>query len=51
MQQLNAWMVWMQQHSIVAVVAAFLLIVLATYWPGRRTAIEQHGRIPLDDGS
>ena len=27
----------------------FVLIVVTTYWPGRKSQIEQHGRIPLED--
>ena len=27
----------------------FVAIVAATYWPGRKTKIEQQGRIPLED--
>jgi cbb3-type cytochrome oxidase subunit 3 len=40
---------WLQHNSILLVFAVFTLILLTTYWPGRRTTIEQHGRIPLDD--
>lgn len=38
-----------QHHWIVPVFVIFVLIVLTTYWPGRRATLEQHGRIPLDD--
>jgi cbb3-type cytochrome oxidase subunit 3 len=31
------------------VVGVFVLIVLTTYWPGRKSRIERHGRIPLED--
>ena len=31
------------------VFGVFVLIVLTTYWPGRKSQIERHGRIPLDD--
>ena len=40
---------WFEHNSILLVFAVFVLIVLTTYWPGRKRAIEQHGRIPLDD--
>jgi cbb3-type cytochrome oxidase subunit 3 len=40
---------WVEHHSIVLMVAVFLLIAITTYWPGRKRAIERHGRIPLDD--
>ncbi len=41
--------VWLQHTSILLVFAVFALILLTTYWPGRKTEIERHGRIPLDD--
>ena len=40
---------WLQHNSILAIMLVFLLIVLTTYWPGRRSQMEQHGRIPLED--
>ena len=40
---------WLQHHWIVPVFAIFVLIVVTTYWPGRKSEIEQHGRIPLED--
>lgn len=41
--------VWTQRHSILVVVTVFTLIVVSTYWPGRKKSIERHGRIPLED--
>jgi cbb3-type cytochrome oxidase subunit 3 len=41
--------VWLQHNWIVAVLGVFVLIVLTTYWPGRKSRIERHGRIPLED--
>ena len=38
-----------QHHWIIPVCAVFLLILLTTYWPGRKSQIERHGRIPLED--
>ena len=32
-----------------SVIAVFVLILLTTYWPGRKSQIERHGRIPLED--
>jgi cbb3-type cytochrome oxidase subunit 3 len=29
--------------------AVFVLIVVSTYWPGRKKKIEQQGRIPFED--
>ena len=40
---------WLQHYWIAPVFAVFTLILLTTYWPGRKAAIERHGRIPLDD--
>ena len=40
---------WIQHNWIVPVFAIFVLIVVTTYWPGRKSEIEQHGRIPLED--
>ena len=40
---------WLQHNWIVPVFAVFVLIVLTTYWPGRKSQIERHGRIPLED--
>ena len=40
---------WLQTHSIIFMVAVFSLIVVTTYWPGRRSRLERHGSIPLRD--
>lgn len=40
---------WMQHHSIVLMVAIFVVIVAMTYWPGRKSWVERHGSIPLED--
>jgi cbb3-type cytochrome oxidase subunit 3 len=40
---------WLEHHSILLIFTVFVLIVLTTYWPGRRSSIERNGRIPLDD--
>lgn len=39
---------WTQHYWIAPVFAVFSLILLTTYWPGRRAEIERKGRIPLD---
>ena len=39
---------WVQHNWIAPVFAVFLLILLTTYWPGRKSQIERHGRIPLE---
>ena len=43
------FIVWLMQHSIVAVGLVFLLIVVTTYWPGRQARFERDAMIPLDD--
>lgn len=35
--------------SAVLFVAVFALIVVTTYWPGKRAYFERQGSIPLDD--
>lgn len=40
---------WLQHHWIVPVFIIFVLIVVTTYWPGRKVRMERHGRIPLED--
>ncbi len=43
------WIVWTEQHSVAAVTLMFVLIFVSTYWPSRKTSMEQYGQIPLDD--
>jgi len=40
---------WVQLHSVIAMLAVFGLIVITTYWPGRRGGLERLGAIPLRD--
>jgi cbb3-type cytochrome oxidase subunit 3 len=40
--------VWLQQHFIVPVMLVFLLVVVITYWPSRREAMERSARIPFE---
>jgi cbb3-type cytochrome oxidase subunit 3 len=40
---------WIQHHSVVMMFGVFLLIVAATFWPGRKSELERDGRIPLED--
>jgi cbb3-type cytochrome oxidase subunit 3 len=42
-------LLWLEHNLIVLVLTVFVLIVLTTYWPGRKSSIERNGRIPLDD--
>lgn len=41
--------VWMMRYSIVPVVLVFIVILLTTYWPGRKARVERNGLIPLQD--
>jgi cbb3-type cytochrome oxidase subunit 3 len=49
MQIFNDIVLWLRLHSVIGMTAVFGLIVIATYWPGRRAAIEQDADIPLRD--
>ena len=40
---------WIQHHSVVAMMAVFVLIVAATFWPGRKSRFQRDARIPLND--
>jgi cbb3-type cytochrome oxidase subunit 3 len=40
---------WIEHYSVVGMVAVFVLIFATTYWPGRKSRVEQHGSIPLND--
>jgi cbb3-type cytochrome oxidase subunit 3 len=40
---------WIEHYSVVAMTAVFLVIVISTYWPGRKSRIEQQGLIPFKD--
>ena len=40
---------WLQHNSILMMLTVFVLIVLTTFWPGRRTRFERDGHVPLDD--
>jgi len=42
-------LMWVQHNFIAVVFTVFVLILITTYWPGRRSQLERHGRIPLDD--
>ena len=35
--------------NLVIMTLVFVGIVVSTYWPGRKTKIEQQGRIPFED--
>jgi cbb3-type cytochrome oxidase subunit 3 len=42
---------WLHSHMIILMMAIFVVIAVAAYWPGSRSRFEESGRIPLrDDG-
>ena len=49
MQEFNDIVLWLRLHSIIPMIVVFAAIVLATYWPGRRNAIERNGMILFRD--
>jgi hypothetical protein len=46
---LLATLYWLRDHSGPLMTFAFLLIVVATFWPGRKQRFDREARIPLDD--
>jgi cbb3-type cytochrome oxidase subunit 3 len=40
---------FIQHNSVVLMLTVFVLIVLTTFWPGRRQRFDRDGNIPLDD--
>ncbi len=38
-----------EHFSLAFMIAVFAAIMIATYWPGRKSAIEKQGRIPFED--
>jgi cbb3-type cytochrome oxidase subunit 3 len=40
---------WAQQHSVLLMLAIFLVIFATTYWPGRKERVERNGLIPFKD--
>jgi len=49
MELFEAVFTWLQRNSIIPVVVVFSMLLVWTYWPGRKTRIESHGQIPLND--
>lgn len=49
LDEFNTVLLWAEHHSVVLVLAVFCVIVVTTYWPGRKRQIEDHGFIPLQD--
>lgn len=42
-------LVWIEHYSIVVVFIVFTLLLVTTYWPGRKATLESKARILLDD--
>ena len=40
---------WIEHYAVVAMTVVFLVIVVSTYWPGRKADIEKQGLIPFKD--
>jgi cbb3-type cytochrome oxidase subunit 3 len=48
---MNPVMTMLVSWSAVLVCAVFALIVVTTYWPGRRAYFDKQAAIPLRDGN
>jgi cbb3-type cytochrome oxidase subunit 3 len=42
-------LLWLQQHSVVLVVAVFTLMLISLFLPGMRARYDRDARIPFDD--
>lgn len=42
-------LLYLTRYALVAAVLVFVLIVVTTYWPGRRGRFDQDANIPLRD--
>ena len=42
-------LLFLMRHSIVLVGTVFLLLLVTTYWPGRRARFDHDANIPLRD--
>lgn len=40
---------WLQQHSIIFMFVAFVMILVTTFWPGRKKTFDRDARIPFQD--
>lgn len=49
MNAISAAIAWLQLHAIMGMLIVFSMIVVTTYWPGRRASLERNGSIPLLD--
>lgn len=49
MEEFLALAAWLRIHSIIVVMASFVVLAIWTYWPSNRSKLEQNGAIPLRD--
>jgi len=40
---------WFQAHSILLMLAIFVGMAVWIYWPSRKSAMDRHAQIPLED--
>jgi cbb3-type cytochrome oxidase subunit 3 len=40
---------WLRDYSIVFMGVTFLILLVLTFWPGRRSRFERDSHIPLQD--
>lgn len=40
---------WLEHYVVVIMTFVVVTIIATTYWPGRKSTIEQLGRIPFED--
>jgi cbb3-type cytochrome oxidase subunit 3 len=44
------WLIqWLRDYSIVLMLVTFVVLMVLTFWPGRRRRFEDDGQIPLQD--
>lgn len=40
---------WLQHHSVIMMGVVFIMILVTTFWPGRKATFDKASHIPLDD--
>jgi cbb3-type cytochrome oxidase subunit 3 len=40
---------WLRDYSIVLMLFTFSMLIVLTFWPGRRKRFDRDGQIPLQD--
>ena len=44
------WIIqWLRDYSIVLMLVTFVMLMVLTFWPGRKPRFERDGQIPLQD--